>query len=1048
PLNDAPVATDEVKTTAQDQPISGNLITDNTGAGVDSDVDGDPLTVSGFTVGGAPGVVGTPLAITGVGTLTVNANGSYSFDPLPEFVGDAPAVVYTLSDGQGGTDTATLSITVEPLSETPSVVGDTATTPEGALVTIDVLGNDDPGSEGPLTITEINGQPITEGGAPVTLTDPTTGLPIGTVSLVAGKLDFLPEPGFNGPVDFTYTAVDQAGTELVAPVNVQVTPLNDPPVATDDTVTTLADTPVPIDVLGNDNDPDGDTLTVTEVNGLPITEGGAPVDVGDGTVALVGGLLVFTPDTGFTGPATFTYTVQDPTGAEDTGGVTVNVGQPNLAPVAVPDTDVTDENTPADGNVLGNDTDPNGDTLSVSAVNGNAAGVATPVLGTHGTLVLNADGSYSYTPTASAQALKAGESIDDVFTYTVTDAAGLTVSTTLTITVNGLNDAPVAQDDSAITLPGTPVSGNLITGPGTDTDPDGDPLTVSGFTVDANGDGTPEVFAPGTTATIPNVGTLVVNPDGGYTFTPVAGFEGPVPVVNYTITDSQGGTDSATLSLLVDAVNDPPVANDDVVTGQEDQAVTFDPRTNDSDPEGQALTITEINGTPITVGGTPVDIFDPATGDKIGEISLNPSGTLTFTPEPNFNTSAPIPIQYTVQDPDGEPATATINLTILPVNDDPVATDDGPIATGANTPATGNVLPNDSDIDGDTLTVTGFTVAGDPATYLAGETASIDGVGTLVINGDGSFTFTPAPGYAGPVPSATYTISDGIATDTAVLGFADVPVVPPAPEPAPSPAPAPVPPAPVPPAPAPAPAPAVPDAPVWVGPVAQVSPPTQIASAPGSALHVLYAVSEASNERGMFTSSLGSAGLDAALMGEAMSQPPDSLMFDSSTWVDQVGLIKEAGPGEVQMVAPALHVQHAVRHQPIVTEQGLFVQHAVRASQMESRLRNAIVDAHNSATAGYGSLLDSFAQGASKPDGTVASVAEAEPQPARPQQATVRGESEAASQAVKAGDEAPVQKKAVELPRAAQGFRAQVERMAKDRLHGSRPITRSTTVKS
>ena len=103
-------------------------------------------------------------------------------------------------------------------------------------------------------------------------------------------------------------------------------------------------------------------------------------------------------------------------------------------------------------------------------------------------------------------------------------------------------------------------------------------------------------------------------------------------------------------------------------------------------------------------------------------------GTLTFTPEPNFNTSAPIPIQYTVQDPDGEPATATINLTILPVNDDPVATDDGPIATGANTPATGNVLPNDSDIDGDTLTVTGFTVAGDPATYLAGETASIDGV--------------------------------------------------------------------------------------------------------------------------------------------------------------------------------------------------------------------------------------------------------------------------------------------------------------------------------
>ena len=142
----------------------------------------------------------------------------------------------------------------------------------------------------------------------------------------------------------------------------------------------------------------------------------------------------------------------------------------------------------------------------------------------------------------------------------------------------------------------------------------------------------------------------------------------------------------------MDAVNDPPVANDDVVTGQEDQAVTFDPRTNDSDPEGQALTITEINGTPITVGGTPVDIFDPATGDKIGEISLNPSGTLTFTPEPNFNTSAPIPIQYTVQDPDGEPATATINLTILPVNDDPVATDDYRMVTERWRNAEGRIL--------------------------------------------------------------------------------------------------------------------------------------------------------------------------------------------------------------------------------------------------------------------------------------------------------------------------------------------------------------------
>ena len=148
-------------------------------------------------------------------------------------------------------------------------------------------------------------------------------MPIGVVSLNNGGtpgdptddvLVFTPAPGFNGPVDFTYTVEDNLGNELEAPVTVDVTPVNEAPDATDDSTNTPLDTPVTINVLGNDTDPDGDTLTITEVNGLPITEGGAPVPVADGTVSLVGGQLVFTPTPGFTGPATFSYTVQDPTG--------------------------------------------------------------------------------------------------------------------------------------------------------------------------------------------------------------------------------------------------------------------------------------------------------------------------------------------------------------------------------------------------------------------------------------------------------------------------------------------------------------------------------------------------------------------------------------------------------------------------------------------------------------------------------------------------------------------------------------------------------------
>jgi large repetitive protein len=1181
PVNDLPVATDNVDTTVQDVTVSGNVITENTGDGVDSDVDGDALTVSAFTVGGVAGTVGTPVAIAGVGQLTLNSDGSYSFDPEPDFVGDVPEVVYTLSDGNGGTDTATLNITVTPLSETPSVVGDAATTPEDTPVTIDVLGNDDPGSEGPLTITEINGTPISA-GSPVTLTDPVTGLPIGVVSLNEGNpgdptddvLVFTPEPGYNGPVTFDYTVEDRLGNELNAPVTIDVTPVNDPPTAGDDSTVTPANTPATIDVLGNDADPDGDPLTVSAVNGQPITEGGAPVTVPNGTVALVGGQLVFTPTPGFTGPANFGYTVTDPSGATDSATVTVNVGQANLPPVAQNDTNATNEDTPltvsaADGVIQsggaagGVDSDPNGDSLSVSAVDGAPGGVGAPVLGDYGTLVLNVDGSYSYTPTAAAQALPAGASVQDVFTYTITDPSGQTATATLTIDVTGLNDAPVAEDNSAITTPDTNVSGNLLTddgnGPaagGVDSDPDGDTLTVSGFTAGGL------TGTPGVPLTIPNVGELTINPDGSYTFDPVPGFEGAVPPVVYTVDDGNGGTDSATLSLVVDASNDPPVAQNDNVRGQEDQPVTFNPLTNDSDPEGQPLQITQINGVNVTPG-TPVVITDPVSGDPIGELVLNPDGTLTFTPEPDFNTTTPIPVVYTVADPDGATATATIRITVVPVNDAPVATDngpiptapntpvsgnvltdnngsgvdsdvdgdpltvtgfavdtngdgvpenftagqtatitddtgnpigtlvigangaytftpsngyagpvpaatytisdgqgatdsavlsfgdvpnaapvannDGPLPTAVNTPVTGNVLTNDSDPNGDPLTVTGFTVSGVPGTFGPGDTATIPGVGTLVINQDGSFAFTPVPGYTGPIPSATYTVSDGSATSSAVLSFAAIPSepLPPAPPP-PPPAPPPPPPPPPPPA---APRPEEPSNPDWREPESEAPrTPSILPPSPG-ALHVLYAVAGASGEQGLASSPLGTLQASAPLLGEAMAQLPDSLLFESNSRGEHIGLIRELGYGEVQVVRPSLYVQHAVRHQPISTDPSLWVQHAVRSSQLESMLRSASLDANNSATVGVSTLIDPFALGAPQPEGPV-KLAEVEtPEPRQEAVAKAVPVEAAPQEPVKV---APVQEKVVEKPRAAAGLRNQLQQFAKDRAVSARPITRST----
>ena len=139
-----------------------------------------------------------------------------------------------------------------------------------------MLANDSDGDGDTLTITEVNGQPIAV-GSPVTLTDD-NGLPIGEVRLTPdGKLEFVPATGYTGPVDFTYTVTDGL-TPVEANVHVEVTPVNDAPDAVNDRVTVPEDTPVTLNLLVNDSDPDGDTLTITEINGTPVTVG-EPIEI-------------------------------------------------------------------------------------------------------------------------------------------------------------------------------------------------------------------------------------------------------------------------------------------------------------------------------------------------------------------------------------------------------------------------------------------------------------------------------------------------------------------------------------------------------------------------------------------------------------------------------------------------------------------------------------------------------------------------------------------------------------------------------------------------
>ncbi len=180
-------------------------------------------------------------------------------------------------------------------------------------------------------------------------------------------------------------------------------------------------------------------------------------------------------------------------------------------PDADPDTAVTDEDTPVVIDVLANDTDPNGDPLDI---------VGTPTA-TNGTVTVNDDGTIRYVPNPNFNGT-------DTITYTITDPDGNTATSTVTVTVNPVNDAPEANPDSSVTPLNTPVTFAVL---GNDTDVDGDTLAISG------------------TPTSPN-GTVAVNADGTLTFTPNTGFTG-VAVVNYTIVDEEGLTDSTTWTITV-----------------------------------------------------------------------------------------------------------------------------------------------------------------------------------------------------------------------------------------------------------------------------------------------------------------------------------------------------------------------------------------------------------------------------------------------------------------------------------------------------------------
>lgn len=281
------------------------------------------------------------------------------------------------------------------------------------------------------------------------------------------------------------------------------------------------------------------------------------------------------------------------------------------------------------------------------------------------------------------------------------------------------------------------------------------------------------VYLAGQTANKPGIGTLTINADGSYVFVPANNFHGVVPVATYAITDGAGGYATADLLITVTSVNENPMLTPDIGSTPENTTLVGNVLTNDTDNDGDTLTVTQfvVEGVTYAAGAT-------ATVVGKGTIKLEANGAYTFVPFPYYEGTVPQVI-YTASDGHGGVGSTTLDITVTHINHAPQDGDEN-FNVQQDTPlvvVAPGLLANATDLDGDTLVVASFQVAGQSGPFVIGTGYLIPGVGTITINANGSFTYSPAAGYVGGVPSIFYVVSDGEGgTDTSALYLTMVPI--------------------------------------------------------------------------------------------------------------------------------------------------------------------------------------------------------------------------------------------------------------------------------
>lgn len=732
------VAVDDSYIGNEDTPINGNVKAN------DYDPQGFVQTVNT-----------TAVVAPSHGAVILYSNGTFTYTPDPNYSGTDQFVYSTCNNGlPQACDQATVYLNVKADNDPPIALNDVNTTFINNVVSGQVLTNDsDP--EGNLLIVS-------------------TTLDInpshGSVVLNAnGTYTYTPTTGYTGEDSFSYELCDNLGACTTASVTIEVIPNptagNDPPVAVNDNYQGAINMNVSGTVLANDFDPEGTSLTIQSAKVALSDDGllndnltlGSPTSIygtkDDNSIVIAGsltqnanGTFSFVPTSGFTGDVSYTYIATDGALTDD-ATVTIKIVNGQLVTTntvyAINDAASTPKNTVVAGNVLSNDFDPENNTMTVSS-----PGVKATTAG--GSISINANGTYSFTP-------KNNFIGDDTYTYTVCDNGSPQACSQATLTISvyptptGSNDAPVAVDDSYRASINTPVNANVISN---DSDPDGNVLTVTSALVAKANDGlvndaltlgnSTAIYGTNAAGVKVIAGNLTLNSSGLFSFVPTSGFIG---TVDYSYTVSDGAlTDTANVRLYITGNNN-TVAVDDSFYGNEDSQITGNVKTNDYDPLGFSQTV---NTTAVVA-------------PLYGMVSLNANGTFTYTPGPNYLGTDQF-VYSTCNN--GIPQVcdqATVYLTSFPS----VKATDDINQTPAGIPVGGNLLTNDKALSAiSSISINGGT----PVVVPSGGSATLNFTeGTIIVNSDGKYTFTPAAGYSGYIPPISYTATNSDRSDNAKL---------------------------------------------------------------------------------------------------------------------------------------------------------------------------------------------------------------------------------------------------------------------------------------